>query len=106
MKHKSSLCPEGASNALHLWQVYLLPHVQAALVAYTARVVNATTAQLAYAGDTGWNTDPTPWTPVPTVCKPYMPYNGACTCPYPYTPYPGGCSYVTPYLAEPGVAAL
>ena len=107
MKHKSSLCPQGAPNALHHLQVYLLPHMQAALVAYVAGMVGAATAPLAYAGYTGLNTYPAPWIPVPTVCKPYVPYiNGAYTCPYPYTPYPIGCSYTTPYLAAPGVAFL
>ena len=53
IKHKSSLCPQGAPNALHHLQVYLLPQVQDALVAYLARMVGATTGLLAYAGYTG-----------------------------------------------------
>ena len=53
IKHKSSLCPQGAPNALHHLQVYLLPHVRDALVAYVARMVGAATGPLAYAGCTG-----------------------------------------------------
>ena len=53
IKHKSSLCPQGAPNALHHLQVYLLPHVRDELVAYVARMVGAATGPLAYAGCTG-----------------------------------------------------
>ena len=53
IKHKSSLCPQGAPNALHHLQVYLLPHVWDALMAYVARMVGAVTGPLAYAGCTG-----------------------------------------------------
>ena len=53
IKHKSSLCPQGAPNALHHLQVYLLPHVRDAFVAYVARMVGAATGPLAYAGYTG-----------------------------------------------------
>ena len=53
IKHKSSLCPQGAPNALHHLQVYLLPQVRDALVAYMARKVGAATGPLAYAGYAG-----------------------------------------------------
>ena len=59
------------------------------MVAYVARIVDATTAALAYAGYTGWNTYPAPRIPVPIVYKPYILYiNGAYTCPYPTLPVP------------------
>ena len=53
IKYKSSLCPQGAPNALHHLQVYLLPQVKDALVAYVARMVGAATRPFAYAGYTG-----------------------------------------------------
>ena len=107
IKHKSSLCPQGAPNALHHLQVYLFPQVRDALVAYAARMAGATTAPLAYAGNAGWNIDPSTYAPVPTDRTPYVPYiNGACTGTYPCTACPDGCPYITTYLATSGAAAL
>ena len=53
IKHKSSLCPQGAPNALQHLQVYLLPQVRDALLAYVARMVGVATGPLVYAGYTG-----------------------------------------------------
>ena len=52
IKHQSSVCPQGAPNALQHLQVYLLLQVSDVLVAYLARIVGAVTGTLAYAGCT------------------------------------------------------